>query len=92
MAEAAAVRATAPPMPAIAGEFATTPGTVGLTVIAFTLAYGVCQLLWGPVGDRWGKYHSNVVWILPDYLAGLTVGQVRALVAQANGEQGRRRK
>ena len=53
---AATVRATDPLVPAIAGEFVTTPGTVGLTVTAFTLAYGVCQLFWGPVGDRYGKY------------------------------------
>ena len=55
---AATVRATDPLVPAIAGEFVTTPGTVGLTVTAFTLAYGVCQLFWGPVGDRYGKYRA----------------------------------
>ena len=55
---AATVRTTDPLVLAIAGEFATTPGTVGLTVTAFTLAYGVCQLFWGPVGDRWGKYRT----------------------------------
>lgn len=53
---AATVRVTDPLVPAVAGEFATTPGTVGLTVTAFTLAYGVCQLFWGPVGDRFGKF------------------------------------
>ena len=53
---AATVRVLDPMVPAIAGEFATTPGAVGLTVTAFTLAYGVCQLFWGPVGDRYGKY------------------------------------
>ncbi len=41
--------------------------------------------------DAWGKYHSNVVWILPQYLAGLTVADVRALVANANGTRGRKR-
>jgi predicted MFS family arabinose efflux permease len=45
-----------PLVPVIAGELATTPGAVGLTVTAFTLAYGACQLFWGPVGDRHGKY------------------------------------
>jgi len=53
---AATVRTLDPLVPAIAGEFAATPGAVGLTVTAFTLAYGVCQLFWGPVGDRFGKY------------------------------------
>ncbi len=53
---AATLRAMDPLVPAIAGEFATTAGAVGLTITAFTLAYGVCQLFWGPVGDRFGKY------------------------------------
>src|SRR5918998_1217334 len=53
---AATLRAVDPLVPAIAGEFRTTPGAVGLTVTAFTLAYGACQLFWGPVGDRFGKY------------------------------------
>ena len=53
---AATVRVTDPLVPAIAGEFATTAGAVGLTVTAFTLAYGICQLFWGPIGDRFGKY------------------------------------
>jgi hypothetical protein len=35
--------------------------------------------------DRWGQYHSNVVWILPQYLASLTVADVRGMVARANG-------
>jgi hypothetical protein len=42
--------------------------------------------------DQWGQYHSNVVWILPDYLASLTVEDVRAMVAQANGEKRKKRK
>lgn len=37
--------------------------------------------------DRRGKYHTNVVWILPEYLAGLTVADVRSLVSDANGRQ-----
>lgn len=53
---AATLRAMDPLVPAIAGEFTTTPGSVGLTVTAFTLAYGVCQLFWGPIGDRFGKF------------------------------------
>jgi YNFM family putative membrane transporter len=43
-------------VPAIAGEYRATAGTVGPTITAFTLAYGLCQLFWGPVGDRFGKY------------------------------------
>ena len=37
--------------------------------------------------DQWGKYHSNVIWILPQYLASLTVANVRAMVAHGNGDR-----
>jgi hypothetical protein len=36
--------------------------------------------------DRRGKYHSNVIWLMPDWLATLTVEDVRALVRRSNGE------
>lgn len=42
--------------------------------------------------DKCGKYHSNVVWILPEHLALLTVANVRKLVANANGTGHKRRK
>jgi MFS transporter, YNFM family, putative membrane transport protein len=70
-ASAATVRTLDPLVPAIAAEFATTPGSVGLTVTAFTLAYGVCQLFWGPVGDRLGKYR---VIALASLLSAATAG------------------
>lgn len=35
--------------------------------------------------DESGKFRSNVVWLLPDALALLTVADVHALVARANG-------
>ena len=35
--------------------------------------------------DQWGKYHSNVVWIRPEFLAHLTVEQVKHLVKHRNG-------
>jgi hypothetical protein len=37
--------------------------------------------------DQWGKYHSNVIWILPQHLASLTVADVRAMVARSNGSR-----
>ena len=42
--------------------------------------------------DAWGKYHSNVVWVLPQGLGWLTVPRVRAMVAAANGAQTRKKK
>ena len=41
--------------------------------------------------DSRGKYRSNVVWILPEYLGSLTPGDVRALVSRANGDRRKRR-
>jgi hypothetical protein len=42
--------------------------------------------------DGRGQFHSNVVWVLPQHLASLTVSGVRKLVARANGAGGKKRK
>src|SRR3954449_7043125 len=42
--------------------------------------------------DQRGQYHSNVVWILPQYLASLTVADIRGMVAHANGARTKKRK
>lgn len=42
-------------LPRIAQDFDTTPGAAGIVIIAFTVAYGFMQLLFGPLGDRYGK-------------------------------------
>jgi hypothetical protein len=36
--------------------------------------------------DRLAKYHSNVVWLMPEWLSSLTPDDIRALVTRANGE------
>jgi hypothetical protein len=41
--------------------------------------------------DQHGQYHSNVIWLLPDWLAGLTVANVRDLVSGANGKRNRKK-
>jgi hypothetical protein len=40
--------------------------------------------------DAQGKYRSNVVWVMPEYLGSLTLGDVRALVGRANGQRHKR--
>ena len=35
--------------------------------------------------DDMGKFHSNVVWLMPDELATLTVQDIRAMVMRSNG-------
>jgi predicted MFS family arabinose efflux permease len=42
-------------LPRLAGDFAITPGIAGRVVLAFAVAYGLSQLLFGPLGDRYGK-------------------------------------
>ena len=42
-------------LPRLASDFAVTPGTAGRVVLTFAVAYGVSQLLFGPLGDRYGK-------------------------------------
>lgn len=34
-----------------------------------------------------GKFRSNVIWVMPDWLATLTVADVQAMVARSNGKR-----
>lgn len=42
-------------IPAIAADFRITPGVAGQVVFSFALAYGLLQLVYGSLGDRFGK-------------------------------------
>jgi predicted MFS family arabinose efflux permease len=42
-------------LPALAQDFGTTPVDAARTISAFALAYGLLQLVYGPLGDRFGK-------------------------------------
>lgn len=42
-------------LPRIAADFAITPGQAGQVVLSFAIAYGVAQLGFGPLADRYGK-------------------------------------
>jgi len=42
-------------LPALAQEFGTTTGRAAQAISAFALAYGLLQLFYGPLGDRYGK-------------------------------------
>jgi predicted MFS family arabinose efflux permease len=53
----AAMRVSDPLLPEIAAEFATTPGNASVIGTAFALAYGIFQMAYGPLGDRFGKFH-----------------------------------
>ena len=43
-------------LPRLAGEFGVSLGTASQVIGLFATAYGLAQLFFGPVGDRFGKY------------------------------------
>ncbi len=53
-----------PLLPVIADRFGTSIAAAGLTVSAYTLPYGLFQLVYGPLGDRVGKLRVMAVAIL----------------------------
>ncbi len=55
-ASAASLRGTDPMLPLFAEAFATTPGGAAASITAFSVAYGLFQVLHGPLGDRIGKF------------------------------------
>jgi len=52
---AAALRICDAMLPRLASDFGLTPGAAGQVIIWFTVAYGLVQVLFGPMGDRYGK-------------------------------------
>ncbi|MDE2599513.1 MAG: MFS transporter [Rhodocyclaceae bacterium] len=55
-ASSGAARITDPLLPQLADAFALSAGQAAYAVSGFALAYGLLQLLYGPLGDRFGKY------------------------------------
>jgi predicted MFS family arabinose efflux permease len=51
----AALRVCDSLLPRLASDFSVTPGAAGQVVIGFSVAYGLMQLVFGPLGDRYGK-------------------------------------
>lgn len=54
-ASASSMRVTDAALTSIAGEFNVTLVGASYAITAFALAYGLCQLVFGPTGDRFGK-------------------------------------
>lgn len=48
-------------LPRLADTFAVSIGSAASVVTVFALAYGIAQLFFGPVGDRYGKYRV-IAW------------------------------
>ena len=54
-------RVSDPLLPRFASEFGVSLGAASWVVTIFTLAYGLNQLFFGPLGDRFGKYRV-IAW------------------------------
>jgi YNFM family putative membrane transporter len=72
----AMMRVCDPMLPALAQSFGVTTGRAALTVSAYAVAYGLLQLLFGPLGDRYGKRR-----VIGFAACGCVVGNVLALGA-----------
>jgi len=55
-ASAASLRATDTLLPLLAEEFSVTTGSAAAVVTAFAISYGLLQAVYGPLGDRYGRY------------------------------------
>src|SRR5436190_19440788 len=44
-----------PAMPAMGREFGANPGAVEWTISGYLIGFSLGQLLWGPIGDRFGR-------------------------------------
>lgn len=53
-----------PALPAIADGFGATMGQTQLTLTALLLAFGISQLVWGPLSDRFGRKPILVIGML----------------------------
>ena len=55
-ASGASLRVSDSLLPRLASDFQVSLGAASYTITAFAIAYGVAQVLFGPLGDRFGKY------------------------------------
>ena len=60
-ASSASLRATDPLLPLIADDYGVTTGAAAGAATAFALAYGLLQVIYGPLGDRFGRYRLIAV-------------------------------
>jgi predicted MFS family arabinose efflux permease len=75
----ASMRVADPLLPQVAQEFGVSAGEASLIATAFALAYGLCQLIWGALGDRFGKYRLVALMTLVSALTAASAGFVDSL-------------
>jgi predicted MFS family arabinose efflux permease len=77
---AIALRMCDPMLPILAREFQTTTGQAAHVIAYFSVAYGLLQAFYGPLGDRYGKFR-----IVTFATFGSTFGALGALAAGSIG-------
>ena len=77
----AGARAVDPLLAAIAADFDTTVPNVSFIVAAFSLSYGGCQLVFGPLSDRFGKLRL-ILYALLGYAVFMGLCALAASVAE----------
>ncbi len=55
------LRVTDPLLPRLASEFSVSLGQASHVITVYSVAYGLAQLVFGPLGDRYGKYRV-IAW------------------------------
>jgi YNFM family putative membrane transporter len=58
---AASLRVADTLLPQFAAEFQVSPGDASIVVTSFAMAYGVSQIFYGPLGDRFGKLRVIII-------------------------------
>lgn len=86
LASGASLRVTDAMLPRLAIEFSITLGEASQVVTVFAIAYGFAQLLFGPLGDRFGKYRviaaACAASALTSVLCGIAPGHASLLAAR----------
>lgn len=68
------MRVCDPLLPALANEFSVTTGVAAQVISAFAIAYGLLQLVYGPLADRYGKFRVVSVAVLGCAASNLAAG------------------
>ncbi|MGE5171774.1 MAG: MFS transporter [Rudaea sp.] len=68
-----------PLLPALAREFETTTGGAARAISAFAIAYGVLQLVYGPLADRYGKFRIVSIAVVGCAVANLAAALAPSL-------------
>jgi MFS transporter, YNFM family, putative membrane transport protein len=73
-ASTSAVRILDPAIPALSDEFGLTTGQSSNVLTAYALTYGVLLFLYGPLGDRFGKYRTLTIAMFACVISNLAIG------------------